>query len=475
MISTRTRLIIAFIIIAFSCSKEYKKDIVIDNFESGNYDSWFKQGVAFSKPLSSDSLPYIKNKKGDYFANSKLIHNGGYKFAQGKLSKKITIQRKYIEFLLAGGKHTTRQCVVLLMNNKIVRTATGNDDHIMRKSSWNVEEYIGQDATIEIVDAIDNGRENIEAGITSISIDNIIQTNKIDNDRVIFENFENDLKTNWEITGNAFTINNKQNPIYYPIIISNYKGNSFLTSYNPTDLPTGVLKSRIFTISHNYINFYIAGGKHPQRTCVNLIIDKKIVFSATGENSGNLKEVSWNVKDFLGKPAQIHIIDNQTQEWGHIIVDDISFTNNSFKTTVWFALIFLLIICLASIIIKFIIHKNKQILDSKFQHIDSELRNNKLYLDKSLKIKNFCKQFNCEAAPLNKFTQNKYKLDFTTYLNKLRVDYFKKEIIKNENKDLKIITVAENSGFKSKTSFYRIFKEIEGTTPTEYIHDKIVE
>jgi fructan beta-fructosidase len=75
-------------------------------------------------------------------------------------------------------------------------------------------------------------------------------------------------------------------------------------------------------------------GAEPARarsdeTSVNLVVDGEIVRSATGRNSENLDWVSWDVAEFAGQDATIRIIDNNRFGWGHVLVDQVMFSDVS--------------------------------------------------------------------------------------------------------------------------------------------------
>ncbi|HEY5751862.1 MAG TPA: GH32 C-terminal domain-containing protein [Chthoniobacterales bacterium] len=73
----------------------------------------------------------------------------------------------------------------------------------------------------------------------------------------------------------------------------------------------------------------------PKETTVNLIIDGKMVRSATGENSEQLHWTAWNVAEFAGKQAQIQIVDQNDGGFGHILVDHILFSDEAKKRADW--------------------------------------------------------------------------------------------------------------------------------------------
>ncbi|MDX2677048.1 GH32 C-terminal domain-containing protein [Streptomyces sp. NY05-11A] len=58
-----------------------------------------------------------------------------------------------------------------------------------------------------------------------------------------------------------------------------------------------------------------------QETSVNLIVDGQVVRSATGSNSETLDWSSFDMRPYLGKKAQVQIVDMNTASWGHILAD----------------------------------------------------------------------------------------------------------------------------------------------------------
>jgi fructan beta-fructosidase len=108
--------------------------------------------------------------------------------------------------------------------------------------------------------------------------------------------------------------------------VEGFTGKGLVNSFLGSDSPTGTLTSPEFAIERNYLNFLIGGGGHKEKTAVNLLVDGKIVRSATGPNtapggSEALAEESFDVREFAGRQARIQIIDAASGGWGHITAD----------------------------------------------------------------------------------------------------------------------------------------------------------
>ncbi|MFE6093666.1 GH32 C-terminal domain-containing protein [Streptomyces massasporeus] len=58
-----------------------------------------------------------------------------------------------------------------------------------------------------------------------------------------------------------------------------------------------------------------------QETSVNLIVDGRVVRSATGANSETLDWASFDLRPYTGKKARIQIVDMNKAGWGHILAD----------------------------------------------------------------------------------------------------------------------------------------------------------
>jgi non-lysosomal glucosylceramidase len=154
---------------------------------------------------------------------------------------------------------------------------------------------------------------------------------------IVLEDFEKETYEGWQVEGTAFGKG--------PVLKSNIPGyqgdvggpgqrvvNSHASAPGSNvaekDGQVGKLTSRRFAIERNFITFWIGGGCHPGKTCVNLVIDGKVVNSATGQNDNRMRLAVFNVRKHQRKSARFEIVDQETGAWGNIGVGRIAMTDN---------------------------------------------------------------------------------------------------------------------------------------------------
>ena len=147
-------------------------------------------------------------------------------------------------------------------------------------------------------------------------------------DDILVADFEGADYGSWKTTGEAFGPGPARGTLPGQMHVEGFKGKGLVNSFHKGDNTTGSLTSPEFKIERRYIGFLIGGGKNPEKLALNLLVDGKIVRSATGPNdkpggSEMLAPDSWEVAEFAGQNAAIQIIDGATGGWGHINVDHI--------------------------------------------------------------------------------------------------------------------------------------------------------
>jgi len=84
---------------------------------------------------------------------------------------------------------------------------------------------------------------------------------------------------------------------------------------------TGTLTSTPFVVKQPYISFLVGGGRQPGQLGVKLKCGSEEMQLASGCDSESLIRCNADVREFLGKRAQLIVFDNATGPWGHINVD----------------------------------------------------------------------------------------------------------------------------------------------------------
>jgi sucrose-6-phosphate hydrolase SacC (GH32 family) len=150
---------------------------------------------------------------------------------------------------------------------------------------------------------------------------------------LVIADFEGPNYGDWKTTGTAFGPGPAQGTLPGQMQVSGYLGHGLVNSYHGGDASTGTLTSPPFNIERSFIQFLIGGGMHPGETCMNLLVEGKVVRTATGPNdrpggTERLDRQSWDVRDLAGRTAVIEIVDKATGGWGHINVDQIVQTDH---------------------------------------------------------------------------------------------------------------------------------------------------
>lgn len=353
-------LFVLFIIFLFSTSYIYSQPSAIpkfskkakllfpnSDFEHGNLDNWRAFGKAFlNQPTYGDNVlaresPKCALPQGSWWVGSYENYQGlpGQKAgdvqkndAVGELiSQTFIITTPYIGFLISGGSKKTT-AVRLIVNGSIVRETSGQNNPLLVREFWDVKEFLNQPAIISIID-------NDKGAWGCINVDDFRGYSVPDN-MLLFPNsdFEMGNLENWKAQGSAFerqpTLGD--NPAARESgKHSNHQGKYWIGTYElyqgkpgeepgmvRKDVAFGSLRSEPFKIRGYAIRFLLGGGKVPGLE-VRLYVNGKVVRTAKNtENREDMQFVVWNVAEFKGENAEIEIIDDSMDAWGHINVDD---------------------------------------------------------------------------------------------------------------------------------------------------------
>ena len=104
-----------------------------------------------------------------------------------------------------------------------------------------------------------------------------------------------------------------------------------------------------------------------------------------------------------------------------------------------------------------------------FNEIKNQIQNKELYLDPKLSLPALAKILNYKDKDLSRIINTCGDLNFYQFINQFRIEKFKTLLNSKKTDQLSIMGLASESGFATKSTFYKSFKEIEGITPTEYL------
>lgn len=132
----------------------------------------------------------------------------------------------------------------------------------------------------------------------------------------------------WKATGEAFGPGPARGTLPGQMPVTGFEGDGLVNSFFNGDKTTGTLTSPEFKVERKYLAFLIGGGHHPGKTCMNLLLDGKVVRTATGPNrqaggTERLDADAWDVAEFEGKTVRLEIVDQATGGWGHINIDHV--------------------------------------------------------------------------------------------------------------------------------------------------------
>ncbi|AXR06344.1 glycoside hydrolase family 32 protein [Salinimonas sediminis] len=124
---------------------------VFENFES-TLSGWNVTGEAFTSSPVNGGYPGQPAPEG--YQGAGLINSFADKdLATGTLvSPEFTINQPYINFRIGGGNLPGEVGIQLLVDNKVVKTETGKNTEQLTFASWNVQQWAGKTATLQIID-----------------------------------------------------------------------------------------------------------------------------------------------------------------------------------------------------------------------------------------------------------------------------------------------------------------------------------
>ncbi|MEM9052645.1 MAG: AraC family transcriptional regulator [Bacteroidota bacterium] len=106
----------------------------------------------------------------------------------------------------------------------------------------------------------------------------------------------------------------------------------------------------------------------------------------------------------------------------------------------------------------------------KLKTIKELMAEKRLYLQSELTLKEFAKQVNLPSRETSKLINKGLDLSFIDFVNQYRIEHFKSISSDSKNNHLSLLGLAMESGFNSKSTFNRVFKKVEGISPSAFVN-----
>lgn len=104
-----------------------------------------------------------------------------------------------------------------------------------------------------------------------------------------------------------------------------------------------------------------------------------------------------------------------------------------------------------------------------FLKLKHYLEKERPYLDPNLTLKCTADHLHTNTKYLSQVVNHLSNHNFQFFINTFRVSEAKSKLLSPENQNLTLYGIALQCGFKNKSTFYKVFKEITNLTPREFI------
>ncbi|WP_427872381.1 helix-turn-helix domain-containing protein [Flavobacterium sp. MMS24-S5] len=103
-----------------------------------------------------------------------------------------------------------------------------------------------------------------------------------------------------------------------------------------------------------------------------------------------------------------------------------------------------------------------------FQELELFCKEQHIYTDSTLNREKVAEKLGISPGYVSLIVNTITEDNFANYINKYRVEAVKEMISNSEYENYNLLAMGLESGFTSKTTFYKAFKKVTGQTPNEY-------
>lgn len=114
-----------------------------------------------------------------------------------------------------------------------------------------------------------------------------------------------------------------------------------------------------------------------------------------------------------------------------------------------------------------------EIMENVFEKIEAIMTQQMLFKDVKLNLSKLSASLEINSAYISKAIRYKGYTNFNIFLNMYRINYVKKLFAETDFQKSTLMYVYTEAGFSNQSTFNRVFKQIEGVTPSEYIQQNL--
>ena len=104
-----------------------------------------------------------------------------------------------------------------------------------------------------------------------------------------------------------------------------------------------------------------------------------------------------------------------------------------------------------------------------FRKLEELFEKEKPYLDSKINLRDLADQLKTNTKYLSQVVNFHAKTNLQQFINRYRVEEAKRKMLSEDYGNLTLYGIAMQCGFKNKSTFYKVFKQLTDTTPMNFI------
>ncbi|WP_036841316.1 AraC family transcriptional regulator [Polaribacter sp. Hel_I_88] len=111
---------------------------------------------------------------------------------------------------------------------------------------------------------------------------------------------------------------------------------------------------------------------------------------------------------------------------------------------------------------------NDEVVAKTIEILNNLMKDDKLYLNGSLQLKDIVKQTNIPQKTISAVLNQHFNSSFNEFVNTYRIEEFKKRLLSDNKEKFTITGIAFECGFNSQATFQRVFKANTKLSPSQF-------